>query len=300
MNILLILYTLSFLLTFSGCSTALNRGISDSRYDAFANESLLRYTEERRKPIYKNEKSLLHSSIECHRKEFKKGLKTQLKAYKKRKEDPDYWNQVGMCYFLQKNYPKADFFFNLAISTAHKQKTSYPVAYNNLGVISLKQGHFQQALDYFFQAKKLKPILLSVDFNIAQLYLQFGFYKKATRLLERLYSKSPKDTDVLISLSMSHLMLDQFKEALAYIKKIDKKYIERIDISTIYALSLYLSGNFKLAYAIIKKHDNSEFTGITAANKKLKKIISNKMHEIRLKEKADRRKRSLATENKKL
>ncbi len=279
--------TLFFIIIISGillqsCSSIMNRGIGSSKDDAFSGESLVRYNRERKKQILNNPKSRFHNVLACHNREYKKGLDGLRSNYKTRKDDPDYWNHIGTCYYLKSNYLKADFYYKLAIATASKKGQQYPSATNNLGVISLKQGHIQESFDYFKKAIKQTPELLSPKFNLAQLYLQFNHLYHAQKLLAPLYRKSSSDIDVSYSLGSLYLQKNDIKVALNAFMEINKKLRTRTDIATNIAISQFLLNDHQSAKKTVNKMQLSgSFPHAKIMVRELRKQINIKESEIK-------------------
>ncbi len=278
------LLTFLMMIYLTSCASSVGRGISEGRYDALANESLLRYTDERKKPILKNEKSSLHEILSCHGNNFSAGLEALKNRFNSNKKDPEYWNHVGTCYYLQKDYLKAQFFYKLSTDAAKNENKEYPPAFNNLGITAVRLGHFQEAFEYLKTAKEMSPSLLTVTFNLSQLYLQFHLYDKAIALLEDLHRKTSEDIDVLASLGTGYLFQGNNKKTISYFEKIDPNYLKRIDIATTFALALYLENDFKRAQVLLKNRDNTPFEEYKGPAKKLNKLVEAKLEEIRRKE----------------
>ncbi|HLE10960.1 MAG: hypothetical protein A2504_09075 [Bdellovibrionales bacterium RIFOXYD12_FULL_39_22] len=285
------------LIYLSSCSSTIGLGISDSKYDALSNESLLRYNDDRKKVIYKNTDSSFHNVLLCHDKKFTEGIEGLKNKFPIGKKDPEYWNQLGTCYYLKEDYLKAQFFYNLSLDAAKKQGISYPPAYNNLGIISIKQGHLQEGLELLKTASEMSPSLLTVTFNLSQIYLQFHLYDKAITLLEKLYNRSSSDIDVLASLGTGYLHKGDSKKAIFFFEKINTPYQKRIDISTTFALALYVEKDFKRAKDILSAHDRTPFVEYEEPALQLAKLIDMRLEEIRKKEEEEKRKAREAQQN---
>jgi type IV pilus assembly protein PilF len=250
---LLLLLTLTLLFSCGGHK--IKSTIHKDDKDVLAAESFLRFGQGRLKELAGSNDPLIAAVSYCHAGQFQKGFIRLKKSLKQNKKNPNYWNYLGMCYFLKGNLAKADYFFKTAISA----KTDFAPAYNNLGMIFLRKKHYQIAYDYFHQALKFKPNARTANFNLAKLYIEFGQYDSALKILTNLYPKGSNDPDILSGLGIVYLFKGEHRKSLSYFNKISKDILTRVDISLYYALSLYENGQYQKAKEIL---DNKEHTQI--------------------------------------
>ena len=230
------LIMLSFLLV--GCnSVSVKNTARSSGEDVLKNESMLRYGQERLEKISESETHLLQSVAYCYRGKISKGLEHLKAKYKEAKSKASYWNQIGTCYFLDNKIGKARLFFQKALQTSRNHH-SYAPAYNNLGLVYLKEKQYELSLSSFEQAIKAKPGLLTPLFNLGHLYLKFGNAKDAEKIFRRLYTKNKKDIDVISALGSLALTKGRYKDAIRLYKTISKSDLKRPDIALNYAMAL--------------------------------------------------------------
>ena len=243
--ILLILFTTS-------CSQyKIETDLSSSKEDVLSKESFLRYSSARiEKALVQNKE--LSAVAHCHDGSIEKGqelLKAELDA---RKDQEDYWNQVGTCFYLNHQFVKAEYFYQLSLQTASKNKTSYAPAHNNLGVIYLRQRHFESAYSEFNKALKINKAFQTPRYNLAHLYLQFGQNENGLNEFKYLSRSAPNDPGILAGKATSYTLLNDLKKALSYFSKIPRKFLSRPDVATHYAMALYQSKNYEQAFLILK------------------------------------------------
>ena len=219
---------------FFSCSSIMERRISDASRDAFKDESFLRYSEDRLTHL---ESSAYKGVGLCHSGNYQKGLKIlRIQALKKANYS-SYWNQVGLCYFIAKNYIKASFYFDLSIEKSKKKL--YAPALNNKGILHLHHKRYQEALDNLLKARKAAPHLKVPQFNLAQVYLKFYLLAPAQKILSKLHRHNSKDIEVIHSLASVHLLQNQVNKAQRLLASIPTKQQNREDVALLQSLLSY-------------------------------------------------------------
>lgn len=258
---------------FFGCATStLTSKITDGKRDTFRQESFLRYTEDR---LDKLENTPYSALAKCHNDDVNEGLKDLQKQTHKRKKNPEFWNQVGMCYFLSDRMVKAEYYFQYSLNL--NKRSPYAPALNNLGTIKLKQGHYQLALDYFKKAARYKKGHSNLKvplFNQAQVYLQFNLLPNAQKILEALNHENRHDPDILLSLGSVYLLEGQTQRSLKMLKDIPERYQKREDVTLIRALGLYEEKKFFEVYELLKEYDFTHYVPMKKSAQKLKQLVT--------------------------
>jgi tetratricopeptide (TPR) repeat protein len=190
----------------------------------------------------------------CYQKKYDKAFSLIDSYYSTYKKHPNYWNQVGSCYFLQGNDRKALLFYNQSLDMNKK----YAPPLNNLGVMFIRKNEYQQAMEYLKKAARYSPQSRTPIFNLAHLYLQFGLVDRAQRLFLVLNSKYSFDIDVISGLGSASLLENNPNKALEYYKQIDDKYLWRPDIAINYAIALKQTGNKDGALEVYGKINKSK------------------------------------------
>jgi len=269
MKALLILSMLFFI----GCSQyKIETDLNSSKEDVLSNESFLRYSSSRIEKAIKANASLSGVAL-CHNGEIAEGQELLKKDLEKNKDNPDYWNQVGTCFYLAHQFVKAEYFYQLSIQTAQSNKIKYAPAHNNLGVIYLRQRHFEAAFAEFNQALKIKKSFQTPRYNLAHLYLQFGQNQKALMEFNYLARYAPNDPGILAGIATSYTLLGDLKKALSFFSKIPRKFVSRPDVATHYAMALYLAKDYEKAFLVLKNRQPTQIKAIRKTGKRLLKLI---------------------------
>lgn len=271
-------------LLLTGCSTKfLTSKVGDPSKDSFKEESFLRYTEDR---LEKLEKTSYKGLSLCYQGKIEEGKGILQKELKERKEDPLYWNELGMCSFLEDKYGKADFYFDLSLSKA--KKGYFPPALNNKGMLNLKLRHYEKALDYFKKAVGKRREHQVPLFNMAQVYLQFNLLDQAGPLMEEIHKRNRnKDPDLLFSLGTVYLLKGQTKKAMELYGQIPGDYKNREDVTLVTAISLYEEKKYYEAKEVLESQNFINYVPLKRSAKKLSELIEGEIKKIEaLKEQA--------------
>ncbi|MEM7071740.1 MAG: tetratricopeptide repeat protein, partial [Pseudomonadota bacterium] len=79
-------------------------------------------------------------------------------------------------------------------------KPDHPKLLNFMANIAYKKGDLVACEKYFSQALKQDPENENLTFNYASVYLSAHYYKKAEKILRRLYHRNPNDPKIILSL----------------------------------------------------------------------------------------------------
>ena len=216
----------------------------DLTFDSLGGESIARVPEKKLEQISKEEdKDPISAIISlCYQGSFEEAELIMDKIYKRYKNHPSYWNQIGTCYYLRDNMRKALLYYNKSRSLSKE----YAPSINNLGVIYQQQGLEQKALLAFKKASELSSFSLTPVFNLAQIYLKYGFSRRARTLFQALLRKSPRDNDALAGLATSLLLENKLVKSIETYLSIPDRLRRRANVG------LNLSIAFKLAGRLIE------------------------------------------------
>ena len=245
MNIVKIV-TLTVLLV--SCSGTPFLTVSDNREsNILFEESFFRFSHEKLSQ-FADQSPLSEALVECHKGNYKTGLNLFKKYYLKNKKSYKYWLQLGNCYYLQKSWSKAIYFYSLSKDLSKKEDQG-PFL-NNLALIHLNFGNYDKAKDLLKKAVKINKRFLTPKYNLSQLFLQFGHFERARKILHGLHLKAPNDINVLASLSYVMLLNRQYNSSLDFLLKIKVEDRKRGDIGIYLALNYYF----------LKRYDDSQET----------------------------------------
>lgn len=270
-----------FLLTLlASCSSSrIDRKIDDVTWDGLADESYLRWGENR---LEKHANKSLEV-VSCYKGDADETLAQYRKDYEKKDDSPYYWLHVGNCYFVEEKWTKAEFFYRMALEET-KLTQIKSIALNNLGLISFKYGQWEKGKEYLKQSMALGPRYKVPRYNISQLYLQFGHYDRAIAVLSESAFKGHKDIDVFFSLANAHLFKGDLKTAGEYFANIPKESFRREDIAATYALYLIRMGDIEGARTVIKHRESSGVREIASISAKIEKLVAQKLEAMKAKQ----------------
>ncbi len=160
---------------------------------------------------------ILQITSKCRSGSFATGQGIAAKLHNKYKAWPTYWNAVGLCYHLQKNYYNAKLFFNKANSI----KVKYAPSINNLGLVAIAEQKWYEGLNYFKEAKRINPNSQVANYNLGRLYLAFGLGEKAIPYFEAIRDKNFYNSKVLRKVAIAYSMSGKHSKALSMFNKIN-------------------------------------------------------------------------------
>lgn len=251
------------ILAVSCAGPSFNNTIEADKYDILAEESFMRYNTNRLAALDASKRDFISQAlIACHQDRIVKGQGILEEKMHQNKTNPFYWNALGTCFNLSKDYTKAIFYYELGLEatragnkdfTDAQRKLAEAVISNNLGLIHLGFKRYNEAYDAFKKANTIVPNYFTPDFNLAQLFIEFNENNKALEILKRLEAKNNQDIDLLYSLSLVHYKLNNLDMSFNYISRVHKDYLNRADIVGLYAYNLMKKNRLVEAKAILEK-----------------------------------------------
>lgn len=254
-------YSLILIATLTmGCASQnFSKKIETADVDLLREESLMRYNTNRLEKRDGNEKDFISKALlACHQNKFQKGLGLLEEEMHKNKTNPFYWNALGTCYSLSKDFQKASFYYDLGIEALAMVKDetrllAEATLTNNIGLIHLNFKRHTEAYESFKKSSSLLPDFFTPQFNIAQLHIEFNDNDKALLILKKLEEKNPDDIDLLYSLSLIYYRKNDLEKSFAAVKRIKADYLNRADIVGLYAYNLMKKDRLIEAKSIIEK-----------------------------------------------
>lgn len=272
MKTILLLFIMLGLVSCS--SSRIDRKIDDVTWDSLADESYLRWGDERlRKNANPN-----HTVVNCYQGKSQEALNQYKKDFITQNQSPYYWLHIGNCYFIEENWTKAEFFYRMTLEET-KAQTVKSIALNNLGLIHFKYEQWEKGKEYLSQSMALAPKFKVPRYNMSQLFLQFGLYDKAIEVLNDNAFRGHKDIDVYFSLANAYLYKGDLGRSSQYFKMIPDEHFRREDIAATYALYLIKTGKMNEAQMVMKNRDRSGVPELTMIAQKIEKILLQRMKE---------------------
>ncbi len=165
-----------------------------------------------------DDQNLPSSYYLCQRGEIKKGLKFFSSIAAANIHEKEI-NGLGICYYLQSDYIKADYFYSIGITTYPKSA----LLLNNYAILLASTGQNHQAKELFSRAKELAPNMKSAKYNLALLHFNYGQYDLAERELSELIRMAPQDPLLYQVRAMVYVNKAQFTNAIKDFNKVNEK-----------------------------------------------------------------------------
>lgn len=256
-----ILLTSLVMLTLTSCSTgSFKSTINHDELDLLISESYMRYNVDRLEKLSISSKNpIINALISCHEEKFTKGLNLLQENMEKNKTNPFYWNALGNCFYLQNNFAKAIFYYNMGLESSRQKQNeaisskATALINNNMALIHLKNDRIDDAFELLTEAIKLDKKLFTPQFNQAQILLEFNKTNQAMDIFMGLLNSNPRDIDLLYSVALGYFKMGKLDESYKYITKINQDYLNRPDIVGLYAYNLLNKGRLAEAKTILEK-----------------------------------------------
>jgi tetratricopeptide (TPR) repeat protein len=272
---MLYLNLLLFLFIFVSCSSGrIERKIDDPSWDSLADESYLRWGKNR----FSNSDGAQSKIVNCYQNKIDDTLEVYKKNYLHRAKDTLYWLHIGNCYFMNEQWSKAEFFYQLTLEESKNAQVKL-LAQNNLALLYFKYDEWEKGRDLLKDVIKASPGLKVPRYNLAQLYLQFGHFDKAIEILTAPDFRARKDIDIFFSLANAYMFKGDLIKAREYFSLIPDKYFLREDIASTYALYLLQTGKFKEAKKIMDSRDRSGIKELGHITNKIEQALEYKLKE---------------------
>ena len=126
---------------------------------------------------------------------------------------------LGSVYLQQQKLKEARASFERVLKLQSSYPGTIPNAWNNLGILSAREGHTRQAIDFFQHALQIDPAHLIALLNLGNAYRQQKNWAEAKKALQRAFEVDPDDPEVNYSLGMVCAQLEDSDRAYEYLKR---------------------------------------------------------------------------------
>jgi tetratricopeptide (TPR) repeat protein len=126
---------------------------------------------------------------------------------------------LGSVYLQQQKPKEARESFERVLKLQASYPGTIPNAWNNLGMLSARQGDAATAIELFQQALQIDPAHLIALLNLGNAYRQRKEWAEARKTLERAFEVAPDDPEVNYSLGMVCAQLEESDRAYEYLKR---------------------------------------------------------------------------------
>lgn len=155
---------------------------------------------------------------------FQRGYYEQAEAWFQRALDADPSGAealygLGSVYLEHQNNAKARDAFERVVQLSPAFPSTLPSAWNNLGLLALRDGRPADAIRHFQKALQLSPDYLIALTNLGNAYRQEKQWDDARKALERAITVGPDDPEANYSLGMVLAQLNQTDQAYDYLQR---------------------------------------------------------------------------------
>jgi tetratricopeptide (TPR) repeat protein len=126
---------------------------------------------------------------------------------------------LGSVYLQQEKTKEARESFKRALKLQASYPGTIPNAWNNLGILSAREGDTAAAIDFFQRALQIDPAHVIALVNLGNAYRQQKEWGEAKKVLQRALQVEPDDPEVNYSLGMVCAQLDESDRAYEYLKR---------------------------------------------------------------------------------
>jgi tetratricopeptide (TPR) repeat protein len=126
---------------------------------------------------------------------------------------------LGSVYLDQKKSKEARECFERAVKAAADYPATLPNAWNNLGILSAREGKTDEAIGYFQKALAINPEHAVALQNLGNAYRQKKDWNAARKTLEHGLALNPEDADANYGLGMVYAQLNDTARAYEFLQK---------------------------------------------------------------------------------
>lgn len=223
--------------------------LDGAKEDVLATESLSRAGKDDWEKVKDPADPVSKMAALCYLGKFEEAYTLIDEKFNEFRKHPPYWNQVGSCYLLQGQFLTARLYYNKAVEI----DKDYAPAINNLGLLYIREKKDQKAFSAFKLALEKNSFSMTPAFNLAQLYLKYGFLNEAREKFKILHSQNAADKDVLTGLGIIELLKGNAEGALNFFSRVDPSGGDRPELNINYSLALKLAGKDSEAMEMLNK-----------------------------------------------
>jgi tetratricopeptide (TPR) repeat protein len=186
----------------------------------------------------------------CLSKDFFKEIDT-IKKLHRNKPNPLYQVEIGLCFQLAGEFPKALYYYDRVLSGIIKNKRLKSSVYNNLGIMYGKRDQFDTAYGYLEKALIEVPNNFVTVYNMALILTSVGRYDESISLINKFQGNSHEHIQLTKILGVDYLSLSDINSLEAkVVNKLDDKLSEIIFLRAV--IKYVKTGDSKVVYELIK------------------------------------------------
>ncbi len=164
-------------------------------------------------------------------KDYLKSIEYLEKAAKLKPDDCRIETFLAEIYYLNGDFEKSKKLF-----FKYKNEDENALIMNYIGLFKLDENKIEEAVDYLSRAVKLEPQNPKYSYNLANAYLENGWFEESLKFMNIAICLDPENTDYRYSLAYSYYTNEQYDKSLNEIKNILKINPDNIDAKILNAL----------------------------------------------------------------
>jgi tetratricopeptide (TPR) repeat protein/peroxiredoxin len=126
---------------------------------------------------------------------------------------------VGSVYLQQEKNVEAQKAFERVVEMRPNYPDTLPSAWNNLGLLAIREGRAEEAIQHFQKALQLSPDYLIALENLGNAYRQLKQWEDARKTLEHAVAVGPQDPEANYSLGMVFAQLNDVDRTSDYLRR---------------------------------------------------------------------------------
>ena len=155
---------------------------------------------------------------------FQRGYYDQAEASFRRALDDDPSSAearygLGGVYLQQEKNAEAREIFERVVKMRSSYPNTLPSAWNNLGLLAIREGRVEEAVEHFQESLQLSPDYLIALENLGNAYRQLKRWDDARKTLEQAVAVGPQDPEANYSLGMVFAQLNDTDRAYDYLRR---------------------------------------------------------------------------------
>ena len=174
----------------------------------------------------------------------------------KLKITPLVYIEVGVCYQLAGEFPKALYYYDQGLSKLNKkQKRLKSVVFNNLAIMYSKRDQFHKGYSYLEKALVEQPNNFVTIYNLALVLTSVGRYDESISLIKKFRGTQDEQTQLNKILGIDYLSMNDMSSLESkVINRLDDNLSEKTFLRAV--VKYYKTGDSKVVYELIEDLDD--------------------------------------------
>ena len=177
--------------------------------------------------------------------------------------------KLGEMFIYLEDYSKAEDLLNKALDQAQKKDRKSAKIYTELGILRVRQGEGDQAVNYFEQALRLQPRNFTIASNLAESYLRQSALDKAECEYQKILKIAPEHVESNIGLAEVYIQRGEDSQDRTFYDQAIHHLKQAIAISYNREGSKVLNSQEMAEVLYMKGYARSKLLGISGPTEKI-------------------------------